>query len=310
LPNHVKSLKFELLIDEWCVTSIDTFKIQSIIGKSSYMDKKTFDVGKDDISVLNLTYVDIDFIMCVIGSISESPLSINFRIMPDQSALRLSFDGFTSGGCKYVSYTLGCYESIKYCGYGSTVAYANYWNVRQKWSISDVRVYELCESGPISLQYQKRFVRVEDPRDSIPDFANFYLYLIESFNHAHTWISQKLAMFVKCECGHHGTISDDAVSTLLKKAASVDNVVSRLKCNSCGKKRIIDIIPVYSKNTLKKFTHKTAWVPFRKSVPRRSAVHRNPELERMYEDLGGNGTDPVYLGDGAYLSSSGEVSDD
>jgi hypothetical protein len=299
---------------------------------------KRFEVGKDDLPIDNLTFEEIDFIMKTIAYRDNSPLSLHFRIMENQSALKLitrDIQPFKKDGSwRYLkSYTLACYNSLKYQGYGNAFDSDKYIEGGQLWSISAAYGYEIDEKEAMpnsnkpfmhknryvyhrteqpNKTYEMKHIIIEDQQRRIQAFLKFYFDLKKNLTHTNTWVDQKLDMIIRCECGHEGKLNYNALVGLLTKESNIDCLTSRFKCNSCAKKGAVKAFPIYSECTPKRFIHQTAWAPFSRHRAKkrvRTAV-QNPELRDMYKNVGGDGENPAYLSDGAYLSPNGEVSED
>ncbi|MBJ6128558.1 hypothetical protein [Microvirga splendida] len=295
------------------------------------MDETTFYVETDDITALKLSFWDIDQIMKSPHDSENSPLSLDFRVLPDLSVLKRTkrfgvartLEALAKQSCVF---DLSCYEYTRHRGsHFNSNTRSNYefgpllWSISatyietgylNKGTISQVLDYLYLgqsQSGIFSMSY----VTVNDPNDRLVEFANYYFKIREPLAQPQTWIDLKLGMRVKCPCDHVGFVNDKLVSSLLSKKMSLDDIESRLRCDECGLTGEMSVLPVYTERTPKSLLHRTGWVPCREMPPTiKKPARRESELGSMYNALGGDGTSPVYLGDGAYLSSSGKVLDD
>lgn len=294
-----------------------------------------FEVGKDDHPV-GLTYEEIEFMVKTILHEDTSPLSLQFRILPDLSVLKQDtrmLQPFKKDGVWYyaVLYSLTCYASLKYRGSGSTAKYDNYTAGSRLWSISAKYGYEISEVEAIQnsnkpfhhkgrsvyyrteqpgKEYKLEYVDVEDFSNSLEKFLYFYAELNDIFSQVSTWIDQKLDAMARCKCGHNGKIDYFKFLNKLKKIDALSSLKSHLKCTLCGGNSTVMTIPLYSEYTPRELIHNTAWINLERSRREIGPVVRNSELEEMYDTLGGDGDNAVYLSDGAYLSPNGEISED
>lgn len=298
---------------------------------------ENFYVGKDELPIECLTFEEIEYIMKQISNRHNSPLGLDFRIMPDQSAFRLTSQKMQPSkkeGIWYYStlYKLTCYRSLKYQGYGSTLEYANYTTGGELWCISATYGYEIEEENAIpdsnkpffykgrqvyyrteqpNKIYEMKYATIKDPSNLISSFLKFYFELKNGLTYADAWIDQKFSMEVKCKCGHERQIDSTMLVNWLKRTSMLNSVMSRLKCSSCGKKGAVNIFPLYSEHTPQRFIHKTALLPFKYRAKKQGRTAPfNSELKDMYGNVGGDGENPIYLSDGAYLSPDGKISGD
>lgn len=294
-----------------------------------------FEVGKDDHPV-GLTYEEIDFMVQTILSKDTSPLSLNFRILPDLSALKqdthnlqpLKKDGFW---IYRKLYNLTCYNSLKYRGSGSTLKYDNYITGSKLWCISAMYGYEISEAESIpdsnkpfirkgrhvyyrteqpGKKYELKYIDIEDSSNRLDDFLSFYSQLNVELSKAKTWIDHKFDFDVTCDCGHNGKIDHFRLLNKLNRVHEIISLKPQLRCNSCGDNSSVTLMPLYGEHTPKELFHKTAFVEFEKKIRKFSHYSRNTELSNMYNSLGGDGESPIYLSDGAFLSPNGEISED
>ncbi|MEP9400152.1 hypothetical protein [Mesorhizobium sp. KR2-14] len=284
------------------------------------MGEKTYYVGRDDISVSNLTIFDVDAIVMRRSVLYRSPLDFDFILMPDLSFLQLQWNNYNFG----INRKICCYSSVRFSG-GLPYHRKNYIVGSKIWGISAFyRPVEksteyadlnnvpshIVEVYGTKRQYKMHYVVVDGPGDKLSEFSDLYFVIKESLTSTQTWIDGRFTMEASCRCGHFNEIGSEALQVLFSKGLSIEAVKSRLKCDACGKKGNVEIHPLYSENTPDRLKHKTAWVSSKgRRYNRERTIPNNPELVRMYENLGGDGRDRVYLGDGAYLSKNGEVSD-
>lgn len=265
-----------------------------------------------------------------------SPLSLDFRILPDLSGLKqdtrnlqpIKKDGFW---IYRKIYSLTCYASLKFRGSGSTLKYDNYITGSPLWSISAKYGYEILEAEAIpdsnkpfshkgrsvyyrteqpGKQYELKYVDIEDRSDSLDKFLSFYAALNAKYANVNTWIDEKLDIDATCGCGHAGKIDHSRLFNKIDNVDEINSLKSHLRCSSCGRNSSIRLIPLYGKHTPKELFHETAWVESKKKNRTFRQSFKNSELKDMYNSLGGDGESPVYLSDGAYLSPNGEISED
>lgn len=267
---------------------------------------------------------------------NTSPLDLQFRILPDLSALKqdtFQLQPFKRDGFWYYAtlYSLTCYTSLKYRGRGQIGYHGNYTTGSPLWSISANFGYQIPEAEAIpnsnrpfrrngqsvyyrteqpGKKYEFQYVDIEDKFKNLPKFLGFFAELNTRFAQVSTWVDQRLDAKVICECGHAGKIDHSKLSNRLHKVDAMDSLKSYLICTSCKRSAAVTVMPLYGEYTPEEYIHNTAWAKsgtVRTEVP---SVARNPDLEEMYNTLGGDGERAAYLSDGAYLSPNGEISED
>lgn len=266
----------------------------------------------------------------------DSPLSLQFRILPDLSALKhdtRKLQPFKTNGDWYYAMirSLSCYTSLTYPGYGSTIAYNSYSTGSPLWSIAAHYSYRIPEEEALpnsnrsflrkgrpvyyrteqpGKTYELEYIEIKDRDRNLEKFLKFFYDLNAKFAQVGTWIDQKLDAEVVCACGHKGRIDHVILSRLMPKLDKIDSLKSRLTCTSCQRSSVVAVMPMYSKYTSHKYFHKTAWVSSGRSRAKSLSRAEISELKEMYNALGGDGETAVYLSDGAYLSPTGEILED
>ncbi|MPR06176.1 hypothetical protein [Microvirga tunisiensis] len=288
------------------------------------MGEKIFEVEKDDISISNLSAFDIHNILIRTRG-KDSPESLWFRVMPDSNILYIQQKDWSYNDPEFA---ITCYRDIEYLrgikkysgrGFRWSIS-AKYSTVRKDYSTirNDLSLSYVHRVGALLLINKMQCVKlsINERDNNLSEFSNYYLGVKENLKNTQTWISGKLEMRADCSCGHSGIVKNTVLSALFSRGLSIEDIKSRLKCDDCGSKEHLEIMSLYNENTPSEFRHEIYWPndkrPRSGSILESSKIfsHRNPELEGMYKNLGGDGEGPVYLGDGAYLSSSGEVFDD
>lgn len=294
-----------------------------------------FRVGKDDLP-LGLTFGDIESLVKPICDESESPLSLQFRILPDLSALKhdtRKLQPFKTNGDWYyaIIHSLSCYTSLTYRGYGSAIAYDNYSTGSPLWSISAHYSYRIPEAEAVpnsnrpfmrhgrsvyyrteqpGKTYDLEYVEIKDSPRSLEKFLTIFAELNTRFAQVDTWVEQRLDAEAICECGHRGRIDHLSLSRLMSRLDTIASLKPYLTCTSCKRSSVIAVMPLYSRSTPQKYIHKTAWTTSERRRTEPPPVARDSEGEEMYNALGGDGETAVYLSDGAYLSPTGEIFED
>lgn len=124
------------------------------------------------------------------------------------------------------------------------------------------------------------------------------------------WIRLGLYMEVECGCGHSAIFSAREVFKAIPVDRSTSEVIKRLRCKICGFSNVIETIPVNSRGEL--FGPQTYadndLIRWDRDPMEAMDKHTGRE-DQLYIDLGGNGDDPVYVGDGLYMSPDGKLRD-
>lgn len=283
------------------------------------MDEKTYLVGQDDISETGLSFIEINEILKALDEHEDSPFGLMDRVLEDKSVLqkyrRSAFRGLD------IDIGIECYESARHKGVGFKNDHAGYEFGPLQWKIvaGTARTHSPTDSDIILVlpyshmgqeeDYPTSFavkqVTLSGPIDRIRAFAAFFRELNEKRGQAKVWSSQSYAAHVSCGCGHISTVFPKALKRAFKAGATVADLSSRFRCTRCDGRFKVDVEPRYSKDTMSR--HMTFWVP-----PRERYIHTSSQGrgDSLYNALGGDGTNSVYLGDGASISASGWISDD
>ncbi len=131
------------------------------------------------------------------------------------------------------------------------------------------------------------------------------------------WVRSRLYMDAICECGHQKIFKAHEVFRGIPGDRETSDVVKRLKCTKCGSASLAEINPLNRRGFypgLGPFAYDhndfIDWgnpKPSRK--PREAEPRKYAREDPFYVDLGGNGQDPVYVGDDVYMDPDGRLRD-
>ncbi|TCR63042.1 hypothetical protein [Bosea sp. BK604] len=284
---------------------------------------KTYVVGQDDISELNLSFGEVDQIVMSSEEHDEnSPFSLSYRVLEDLSVLNVERRAV---GYKKLEFTLKCYASARHRGVNFKNDASGYelgpvlWSLCGKYEVlsgyGDVDYAHGIEclvlGNPEHLRFALTEVTAKGPIESLSRFGDFHRQLRSKFATPQAWVDYELDGRAECSCDHIGVVRSASLRRLFDQGLAVDDIKSHLKCVGCGSKSGFRIDPVYSERTPPNFRHRTMWVPPReKLVDKEEKRGGNSDLRDLYDTLGGDGTGSMYLGDGLSVSSSGSLYDD
>jgi hypothetical protein len=123
-------------------------------------------------------------------------------------------------------------------------------------------------------------------------------------SHIAEWIRLNLVMRVKCACGRYASIQARESFASVAEKSTTRAAIARLRCKACGKSNVIETTPFYSNGREAGVFYGMYDTP---------ALCKLPKLERvdeLYQNLGGDGENSVYAGDGLYVSPSGRIQED
>jgi hypothetical protein len=128
------------------------------------------------------------------------------------------------------------------------------------------------------------------------------------------WKRLGLIMGVVCGCGRGQLLRSREAFKRIPDNYETPAVIKRLKCTACGKSNVVETIP-YNRKVMGPLSYSDN--PYmnwgRAPAPRESdhvPVRRAMDREDpFYFNLGGNGQDPVYLGDDLYMGPDGKLRD-
>ncbi|MEY9562257.1 hypothetical protein ABIA26_004599 [Sinorhizobium fredii] len=132
-------------------------------------------------------------------------------------------------------------------------------------------------------------------------------------SHIGEWVRLGLWMEVECGCGRIESFKAREVFKAIPGDRDTSEVVKRLKCKVCGAANVTEVTPLnsrgkwmgplsYTDNDLIRWNDD----PIVREVRERKSRSREDEF---YINLGGNGEDPVYVGDGLYVDPDGKLRD-
>ncbi|MBY3314692.1 hypothetical protein [Rhizobium laguerreae] len=126
------------------------------------------------------------------------------------------------------------------------------------------------------------------------------------------WIQLSLYMKVECGCGHSATIRAREVFKTIPEHRATSEVLKRLRCKTCGFANVIEAIPLNSRGELfgpETYTDNDMIRWDRDPIVLDAKQEHAGREDEFYTDLGGNGEDPVYVGDGLYMDPDGKLRD-
>jgi len=158
-------------------------------------------------------------------------------------------------------------------------------------------------SGPWGAWYDDTLTGVsvsssEGRRDFERDITDFVLKFDErkkSIRNLGRWHAQGLQVRIMCECGHCTTRNAQDFSERHPEVADIFALTPSLRCSACGTRGRASILPTYRSG----FYAPGEVGYYERGNP--SPERNEPEGADLYELLGGDGINKVYLGDDEYL---------
>ncbi|MBB4483209.1 MULTISPECIES: hypothetical protein [Rhizobium] len=131
--------------------------------------------------------------------------------------------------------------------------------------------------------------------------------------HIGEWIRLGMYMQVECGCGHSATFRAREVFKGIPGDRATSEVVKRLmRCKTCGFANEIEAIPLNSRGELfgpHTYTDNDMIRWDRGPIVLDAKDKDAGREDQFYTDLGGNGEDPVFVGDGLYMDPDGKLRD-
>lgn len=112
------------------------------------------------------------------------------------------------------------------------------------------------------------------------------------------WVRLDLCMRVKCACGRSAFLNARDKFHVLSKSKTTLDTISKMRCTSCGASNIKSTTAYYRDG------NSAFWKYSKPSSFRSSRKLREP-LDELYINLGGDGENAAYLGDGLYVDPDG-----
>lgn len=126
------------------------------------------------------------------------------------------------------------------------------------------------------------------------------------------WKRLGLTMQVTCGCGRGQMLKSRESFSELPGDRETAAVIRRLKCKACGKSNVVETTP-YNRKVVGPISYTdNPYINWGGTPSPSEADHvpdRRPDgrENQFYVDLGGNGQDPVYVGDEIYMDSDGRL---
>lgn len=126
------------------------------------------------------------------------------------------------------------------------------------------------------------------------------------------WKRLGLTMQVTCGCGRGQMLKSRESFSELPGDRETAAVIRRLKCKACGKSNVVETTP-YNRKVLGPISYTDNPYINWGGTPSPNEAHHVPDRRpngrenQFYVDLGGNGQDPVYVGDEIYMDSDGRL---
>lgn len=128
------------------------------------------------------------------------------------------------------------------------------------------------------------------------------------------WKRLGLTMQVTCGCGRGQMLKSRDTFSELPGDHEIAAVIRRLKCKACGKSNVVETTP-YNRKVLGPISYTDNPYINWGGTPSPSEADHVPDRrpkgreDQFYVDLGGNGQDPVYVGDDIYMDPDGRLRD-
>ncbi|ARE84410.1 hypothetical protein ROSMUCSMR3_02944 [Roseovarius mucosus] len=165
--------------------------------------------------------------------------------------------------------------------------------LRDVWHDEDIVCVELHSSRSIS-QFKR------DIRDFIVPFKQAK----QRVANPNVWRPAGLKAEIVCwSCGHNS----ETEAHILTRNRPTDDIFSlerRMKCKNCGTVGKASILPLFKESTRYAVERGRAYIE-----RRRSSVIESTQDVDLYDVLGGDGTNSVYVGDGLNMRPDGSFSD-
>ena len=173
----------------------------------------------------------------------------------------------------------------------------SFWRFRDTWFAEDITKISLSS-----------FEEKESFEDDIRSFFALFHEAEMKISNPMDWEPGGLRAKVLCNCGHSKTIP--AANLLSGKVC--DNIFmleKKLSCSSCGSVGRAKILPLFADSTVTHINRSRRYFDralYNSTEPR----HRFDHAEDLYEVMGGDGENDIYLGDGLSVSPDGSISGD
>lgn len=168
---------------------------------------------------------------------------------------------------------------------------------RQPCMTSD-RLVEFCDAKEIdAVIIEGTGIEVDlDVASQFIDRSEKRLEIVEP------WLEDDLWLKLVCDCGRNRSASARALFGRLPSDQRMCDALNKLRCVDCGKASVRQMTPLFE-NGLSALD-RYRWGAAAYSQP----LHRG-EFDEVYENVGGDGVRPVYLGDGVTIGPDGTLSE-
>lgn len=123
------------------------------------------------------------------------------------------------------------------------------------------------------------------------------------------WSDKGLEIFIKCQCGHSSKKSISELSGQQKQNSSIFEIEPMLRCSVCNKKGRSTLIPLYRFRDGFLSPSQCGYYSKKLGKPDRPD-QEGASLSELYDALGGDGVQDVYVSDDVYLSPSDGLDED
>ncbi len=164
--------------------------------------------------------------------------------------------------------------------------------------ITSERLVEFCDAKEIE------YVFIEGTDIEVDlDFASRFIDRSEKrLRIVEPWLEDNLWLQVVCGCGRKRSASARDLFGRLPAQHLISDALKKLRCMDCGKASVRQVTPLFENGL-------SALDRYRRGAAAPSQPLARGVLDEVYENVGGDGVGPVYLGDGVTIAPDGTLSE-
>ncbi|CAM2916254.1 hypothetical protein BRDI103020_08995 [Brevundimonas diminuta] len=164
--------------------------------------------------------------------------------------------------------------------------------------ITSERLVEFCDANEID------YVFIEGTGIEVDlDFASRFIDRSEKrLETVKPWLEDNLWVQLVCACGRKRSASARDLFGRLPAQHRMSEALNKLRCMDCGKASVRQMTPLFEHGL-------SALDRYRRGAAEYSQPLHRGELDGVYENVGGDGVGPVYLGDGVTIGPDGTLSE-